>query len=424
MKNRSIIFEKGQSIILIALVFLALVAMLALVLDGGNIYVQRRAAQVAADAGALAGARHLCGDDPDFSRATSDAITYAEEENPPNMGEISAAISFPDGNIQVDTTIVFDPFFAQVIGFNDLNTSATAVAGCESPSTGRIMPLTWTCPPPPPPSETPLPGEEGEEQFCFYDFLDCDPDVETCELPLYVFMNWDNRVCINPPNSLGQPEWIEGDVDCDWDNDGTDDAFVGSSNRGWLNLNDGENSSDIDLRNKVRDACENDISSVHISSHTWVPGQSGAGPPVYDAVQQFCIDKEIIVPVFDYPCGKQTNDPRADCNFPSPPHPTDDYIIARGAADYFHIIGFASFTITCVHSGPQDRVVDAVTFPGGEVEDGSICEGRNTLQLQNPDQFGPSDPMTIEGYLSFQISPNVGGSGGVDTGTYIIYLLE
>jgi hypothetical protein len=236
-------------------------------------------------------------------------------------------------------------------------------------------------------------------------------------------MNWDTRECINPPNSLGTDDWISGDVDCDWDDDETDDAFVGNSNRGWLNLNDGENSSDADLRDKVFNACVNEVSAINISDHTWIPGQSGAGPPVYDAVQDYCIDKEVIVPVFDYPCGKQTNDPVAECRF-DPPHPDESYFIAQGAADYFHIIGFASFTITCVHSGPQDRVQDAVVFPNGEVEDGSICEGRNTLQLANPDQFGPSDPMTIEGYLSFEISPDVGGSGGVDTGTYIIYLLE
>ena len=98
----------------------AMVVMLALVLDGGNIYVQRRAAQVAADAGALAGARHLCGDDPDFSRATSDATVFARDENPPNTGVITPTVTFPNGNIRVDTVIGFDPYFAQVIGFNQL----------------------------------------------------------------------------------------------------------------------------------------------------------------------------------------------------------------------------------------------------------------------------------------------------------------
>src|SRR5437773_10258617 len=38
-----------------------LVALIALVLDGGNIYVQRRTTQLAADAAALAGARELRG---------------------------------------------------------------------------------------------------------------------------------------------------------------------------------------------------------------------------------------------------------------------------------------------------------------------------------------------------------------------------
>jgi Flp pilus assembly protein TadG len=51
--------EQGQSIVVIALLIVGLVAMLGLVIDGGNAYLQRRRMQNAADAGALAGARTL-----------------------------------------------------------------------------------------------------------------------------------------------------------------------------------------------------------------------------------------------------------------------------------------------------------------------------------------------------------------------------
>lgn len=55
MKEKGFARENGQSIVLVLIMFFGLVAMLALVLDGGNMYTQRRVAQVAADAGALAG---------------------------------------------------------------------------------------------------------------------------------------------------------------------------------------------------------------------------------------------------------------------------------------------------------------------------------------------------------------------------------
>jgi Putative Flp pilus-assembly TadE/G-like len=51
--------QAGQAMVLFALGMVGIVALVALVLDGSYIYVQRRTAQTAADAGALAGARAL-----------------------------------------------------------------------------------------------------------------------------------------------------------------------------------------------------------------------------------------------------------------------------------------------------------------------------------------------------------------------------
>ena len=49
--------EQGQSMIIIALVFVGLVVLAGLAVDGGNLFVQRRQAQAAADASTLAGTR-------------------------------------------------------------------------------------------------------------------------------------------------------------------------------------------------------------------------------------------------------------------------------------------------------------------------------------------------------------------------------
>ena len=49
--------ERGQTLVVVALVFVGLVAAAGLAVDGGNLFVQRRQAQIAADAAALAGTR-------------------------------------------------------------------------------------------------------------------------------------------------------------------------------------------------------------------------------------------------------------------------------------------------------------------------------------------------------------------------------
>lgn len=62
--------EEGQSLIVIAVVMIGLIALMGLAIDGGNLFLQRRNAQNAADAAALAGTRLLaqaiytCGADP------------------------------------------------------------------------------------------------------------------------------------------------------------------------------------------------------------------------------------------------------------------------------------------------------------------------------------------------------------------------
>jgi len=51
---------RGQTLVLVALALVVLFGMAALALDGGNVYLQRRQMQTAADAAALAAARALC----------------------------------------------------------------------------------------------------------------------------------------------------------------------------------------------------------------------------------------------------------------------------------------------------------------------------------------------------------------------------
>src|SRR3990172_7333160 len=103
MNGPARVSRQGQSLVIVTLLLFALMGMLALALDGGNGFFQRRRAQNAADAGALAGARELClveGDLPTKQAAAAGAAwEYAVVRN----GALDATFAWPDpAVIQVD----------------------------------------------------------------------------------------------------------------------------------------------------------------------------------------------------------------------------------------------------------------------------------------------------------------------------------
>src|SRR5258708_20895047 len=69
----------GQIMVMFALALVGLLAMVALVIDGGYLYVQRRTAQSAADAAALAGTGELSRATSQFNSTVGSAVcTYAQ----------------------------------------------------------------------------------------------------------------------------------------------------------------------------------------------------------------------------------------------------------------------------------------------------------------------------------------------------------
>jgi hypothetical protein len=413
--------SKGQVLIIVVLMLIGLLAMLALVLDGGNVYTHRRQMQAAADAGALAGARHLCGEDPQQSLAWNAAWDYAVVRNDAQ----DATIEFPEeGLIEVTTNIEFDPFFVHIIGISDLSASAFAAARCAVPSYGSVMPIAWNCTPPEPEGE----GEEPPEGVCDFALWDEDGPPEPLTDYLYVFMDSisDDFDCIYPPNTTpydSDSDWIEGTYDCDWDDDGENDVFD-ASDRGWLDIDGIPNDGANDIRDKLIAACGGE-GGEYIRDHTWVGGKPGGETASFLDVKEYCEGKEVIIPVFDATCGDPTNEPETVCVF-DPEHfnPPDEYVPRQGASYYYHIVAFASFHITCVHASGSDSVNEQM-FPDPPFEKKSRCPGRNMAHLSAGQGFySIGTPLTIEGYLTDNISPDVGGLGGYDSGTYIIYLVK
>ncbi|MGQ9682455.1 MAG: pilus assembly protein TadG-related protein [Anaerolineae bacterium] len=129
--------ERGQSLVVVALVLVALVGMTALVIDVGNAYVQRRRMQNAADSAALAGARMLTmGQVGSVATVVQD---YAVHRNGAQMVTHTVLAS----SVRVTVSEAFPTFFASIVGIGGLGVSARAEAGyfsvCEWQ--GNLMPI-------------------------------------------------------------------------------------------------------------------------------------------------------------------------------------------------------------------------------------------------------------------------------------------
>src|SRR5205085_12084467 len=72
--------RRGQAIVIMALAMVAICGMLALAIDAGRLYFQRRLMQDAVDAGSLAGAQSLVGTDANPNGLPNYALYYALDD--------------------------------------------------------------------------------------------------------------------------------------------------------------------------------------------------------------------------------------------------------------------------------------------------------------------------------------------------------
>ena len=148
----------GQAIVVMALAMVAICGMLALAIDAGRLYFQRRLMQDAVDSGALAGAQSLVGTVANPNGQPNYALYYAMDDtfavfsqNPANndpsssfytapvnrtvtdtQGGYTVTAVAPTGysNKQVQVTVSFNATatFVQVLGFSQIAILATATA--------------------------------------------------------------------------------------------------------------------------------------------------------------------------------------------------------------------------------------------------------------------------------------------------------
>lgn len=136
--KRSLTHESGQALIQTALAMVVIMVIMALAIDVGSLYAERRKMQNAADAGALAGAMVLCrGGD-----AGADALKLAKANG---VQPQDVVITFPDSNIiSVVVSTTAHSIFARILSpsFATTPVRARATAKCGPISTARVFPIT------------------------------------------------------------------------------------------------------------------------------------------------------------------------------------------------------------------------------------------------------------------------------------------
>ena len=125
--------RRGMVVVLVAVLFPVVVGAMAMALDAGVLYLQRRSAQSAADAAALAGA-YVLYNTSNFTQAQTAAVSVAGK----NGYTITTSNVTQPKTTQVAVQVAASPprFFSGIWGKGSLSVSASATAQANTASTG------------------------------------------------------------------------------------------------------------------------------------------------------------------------------------------------------------------------------------------------------------------------------------------------
>ena len=138
--------QRGQVLIIIALAFIGIIGIVGLVVDGGNVFSDRRGAQNAADAAALSTAYARIRGEQDWVGA---ALASAAENGYNNDGiKNTVAVYSPPSDgphagdveyIQIIITSHVDTYFTRLIGRQQITNIATATARNKVPEVRQLL---------------------------------------------------------------------------------------------------------------------------------------------------------------------------------------------------------------------------------------------------------------------------------------------
>jgi hypothetical protein len=375
MKKHSV-RERGQALVLVALLMVVFMGMLMLVLDGGMMYLHRRNAQNAADAGALAGAAKICQTTPDNNAAITAATTYAKTYN----SATDIKIGFPETRtIVVTTTVTTSSFFANVFGQSELTAKAVAAAGCSGISTGTgHLPFAFPCIPPE------IVGDD-----------DNDNKPRSCDLKYGP--QPENRTLLATSETFWEEYCATAGVDCS--------DILRMADRGWLDF-DGKNSNTGDKDTDIKDFIDNGFQG-ELTVPSWLPSFPGTVTEGFKWITDKYKPGDIfVIPLIELPqCelkNKELPNSTSCVNYEA-----GDGFVEKGNDIYYRVVAHAYFVYTCALVEGKPPPYEP---PCENIKRDSIVGISPSLK-------------TIEGYFITESEYDAGG-GGYFAGPYVIKLIK
>lgn len=374
--------EKGQVIVLLVIIALTAIAFIALLVDGGMLMINKRQAQAAADAGALAGAKTLCRNASleDLALAESDAQGAAIEYVEGNSGALLAFdISYADyrlGGVSVTASVSRPAVFASLIGVPTITSNAEATAACLVPK-NHIIPIAWYC-------------EGSVETDCGVEILDWDNPDGPLPSPTKLYLLLDPNLdpdnpwswCTDFSDPLGT---INGMMICGntgaFPSDATFQA-LGNGSRAWISSLCGSGAiGQCILNGSATLAIEDLDETPGVKSSVYKPAIWPGLPQIY------------LVPFYDsinsYPSGRSGGN--------------------------FHLGGVSAFVVTCVNDKADAKswaAIDNVPCPGARAwmrENFNAWVASGGAENQFWGLMG-----SIEGYFIHPINVDMSDPGNID----------
>jgi len=397
-------FEKAQILPIVAIGMVAIIGLAAILLDGGVLMANRRTAQAAADAGALAGARLSCLH-ASPAEIVEEARHYAVDLN---NADASTTASYDSGTglVTVVAQIEQNSWFARIFGDDTLSTGASASAGCYSPSAGqRVLPIAFWY------KTAPKKASD----------IDCETEG-SCSL-----VNWNFTTLMNELSSTSAANLPLDDIYivaestkvCEKTSGGIVCAGLSANasggNRSWIDLSTVGDTSN--LQKIIKYGLDKPIylpawisaGSGKVTSFFKADNFEGLDPiPGYEGMEA----RLVIVPVYDMYC-----DEGSTCQ------PQDDPVYDLGSIHYYlknnnksayRLVGFAPFVLTCVTKNHKAEF--GISMQGGK------CPGYYYAE-QSQQDIGKD---AIEGYFvdGLPVDMFFWGTEGVDAGLQVISLSD